>query len=128
MQQNSANITEPIKSVSENVESVRNRIAKASNTTSPGGIDSDELTGQINPETIFGELQNLRKKYDAVVEYTVHLTAERDLMVQRLEQAERDAREVLRRNKNSNSIESPKASKKSDKIEKKSMMKVSRYL
>jgi hypothetical protein len=26
---------------------------------------------------IYGDLQNLRKKYDAVVEYTVHLTAER---------------------------------------------------
>jgi hypothetical protein len=75
------NSTEPIKSVSENVESVRNRIAKASNLSSPGGIDNDDITSQINPESIFGELQNLRKKYDAVVEYTVNLTAERDLMV-----------------------------------------------
>jgi hypothetical protein len=49
--------------------------------SSPGGIDNDDITSQINPESIFGELQNLRKKYDAVVEYTVNLTAERDLMV-----------------------------------------------
>jgi hypothetical protein len=82
-QQNST--VEPIKSVSENVESVRNCIAKASNLNSPGVTDSDDGTNQINPESIFGELQNLRKKYDAVVEYTVHLTAERDLMVQKLE-------------------------------------------
>ncbi len=29
-------------------------------------------------EALLAELQSLRKKYDAIVEYTVHLTAERD--------------------------------------------------
>jgi hypothetical protein len=32
----------------------------------------------MSPEALLAELQSLRKKYDAVVEYTVHLTAERD--------------------------------------------------
>ena len=43
-----------------------------------------------SPESLFAELQNLRKKYDAVVEYTVHLTAERDTIVQRLEETEKE--------------------------------------
>ena len=43
-----------------------------------------------NPESIFSELQALRKKYDAVVEYTVHLTAERDAIVAQLESSQRD--------------------------------------
>jgi hypothetical protein len=36
------------------------------------------------------ELQNLRKKYDSVVEYTVHLTAERDSIVGQLESAQKE--------------------------------------
>lgn len=36
-------------------------------------------------ETLFSDLQALRKKYDAVVEYTVHLTAERDTILNQLE-------------------------------------------
>jgi len=43
-----------------------------------------------NPDSIFSELQALRKKYDAVVEYTVHLTAERDAIVAQLESAQRE--------------------------------------
>ena len=34
--------------------------------------------------------QNLRKKYDAVVEYTVHLTAERDAIIAQLEASQRE--------------------------------------
>lgn len=44
------------------------------------------------------ELEALRKKYDAVVEYTVHLTAERDTIVAQLEEAQKDlSREVAKR-------------------------------
>lgn len=42
-------------------------------------------------EAVLGELQTLRKKYDAVVEYTVHLTAERDTLVGQLEEYKKDA-------------------------------------
>ena len=35
-------------------------------------------------DEMFTELQNLRKKFDAVVEYTVHLTADRDNIVAQL--------------------------------------------
>ena len=53
---------------------------------------SDNYSSVIaaNPESIFSELQALRKKYDAVVEYTVHLTAERDAIVSQLESAQRE--------------------------------------
>lgn len=48
----------------------------------------EEVPG--SPESIFTELQSLRKKYDAVVEYTVHLTAERDYHFSQLEQLKRE--------------------------------------
>jgi hypothetical protein len=48
--------------------------------------DSAQNTGG-SYEAVFTELQTLRKKYDAVVEYTVHLTAERDTIVAQLEEA-----------------------------------------
>ncbi len=43
-----------------------------------------------SPESIYAELQSLRKKYDAVVEYTVHLTAERDYHFTQLEELKRE--------------------------------------
>lgn len=66
-------------------------------TESPITTNIDKLRSNYNIESItgsdygtaeryssapgtdpFAELQSLRKKYDAIVEYTVHLTAERD--------------------------------------------------
>ena len=43
-----------------------------------------------NPNVLLAELQALRKKFDAVVEYTVHLTAERDSIFTQLEGAQRE--------------------------------------
>lgn len=79
-------------SVSENVETVRSRLsavsehanAVASQESSGGGLSA------ASPDAIFVELQTLRKKYDAVVEYTVHLTAERDAIVSQLDTASRE--------------------------------------
>ena len=39
---------------------------------------------------VYIELQNLRKKFDAVVEYTVHLTADRDNIVAQLTETKRE--------------------------------------
>jgi hypothetical protein len=42
------------------------------------------------------ELKNLRKKYDTVVEYTVHLTAERDLVIAQMSELKKQLnREVF---------------------------------
>lgn len=51
--------------------------------------------GNSSSEAIFSELQTLRKKYDAVVEYTVQLTAERDTIVSQLEDAKRSKKTPL---------------------------------
>lgn len=73
----------PAATVSENVENVRSKLSIHE--------PSDNYSSVIaNPESIFSELQALRKKYDAVVEYTVHLTAERDAIVSQLESAQRE--------------------------------------
>ena len=92
--------------VSENVENVRSRLsagAAENTTTTPGrSTVSDEgnaHSGSANPDAIFGELQGLRKKYDAVVEYTVHLTAERDAIVSQLETAQRELTKEKNRKK-----------------------------
>jgi hypothetical protein len=70
-------------SVSEGVDNVRSRLAR--NT-----VEADSVTTSGNPDLILMELQNLRKKYDSVVEYTVHLTAERDSIVGQLESAQKE--------------------------------------
>lgn len=78
-------------SVAEGVENVRNRLARSTG-------DNDAASLGNSPELILTELQNLRKKYDAVVEYTVHLTAERDSIVGQLEVAQKELnREKLRK-------------------------------
>jgi len=77
-------------SVSENVESVRNRL-NVSEGGNRGAEDTpNAISASATPEAIFSELQSLRKKYDAVVEYTVHLTAERDAIVSQLEVSQRE--------------------------------------
>jgi hypothetical protein len=71
-------------SVSENVESIRSRLS----ANSEG--NTQDAQSVASPDAIFSELQTLRKKYDAVVEYTVHLTAERDAIVSQLDTANRE--------------------------------------
>jgi hypothetical protein len=68
--------------------------AGSSRAAATGG--AEEVPG--SPESIFTELQSLRKKYDAVVEYTVHLTAERDYHFSQLEELKREiAREKAKK-------------------------------
>ena len=109
--------SEPARSVSENVDLVRNRLARSTNadgTIGSPGMRGDETATMASPESLFAELQNLRKKYDAVVEYTVHLTAERDTIVQRLEETEKElTREQARRRAAQNEL--PKGARKADK-------------
>lgn len=89
-------------SVSENVENVRSRLsAGGEGSAATPGRNADEgiALGATNPDAIFGELQGLRKKYDAVVEYTVHLTAERDSIVSQLESSQRELTKEKNRKK-----------------------------
>lgn len=89
-------------SVSENVDSVRNRLTR-------NAAEADSVTTSGNPDLILVELQNLRKKYDAVVEYTVHLTAERDSIVGQLEAAQK---ELTNRDKQRKKVDGSVATKK----------------
>lgn len=66
------------------------------------------------PDALLAELQSLRKKYDAIVEYTVHLTAERDYHFSQSEE-KRNAEEKLREKSRKKSAEIPK-SKSGDKL------------
>jgi hypothetical protein len=61
----------------------------------------DEVPG--SPESIFTELQSLRRKYDAVVEYTVHLTAERDYHFSQLEELKKEVAKEKAKKKMMNS-------------------------
>jgi hypothetical protein len=84
-------------SVSENVESVRGRLSAVESVSeSVSGVSS-------TPEAIFAELQSLRKKYDAVVEYTVHLTGERDAIVSQLDSAQRELTKEKGKKRDTNS-------------------------
>lgn len=65
---------------SNGAETVRGVLAR------PPGPD-EHLSG--NSADSVKELEALKKKYDAVVEYTVHLTAERDTILAQLEVAQR---------------------------------------
>mmetsp|Transcript_30778 Transcript_30778/g.57394 ORF Transcript_30778/g.57394 Transcript_30778/m.57394 type:complete len:305 (+) Transcript_30778:118-1032(+) len=93
-QEDSGGTTKPTPSIAENVEMVRNRISSMENSADHKHVHAD-VSG--NPDAIISELQSLRKKYDAVVEYTVHLTAERDYHFSQLEEVRREyAREKSR--------------------------------
>lgn len=83
-------------------------------------IDDDE---PMSPEKMFAELKEFRLKYDKVVEYTVRLTAERDLMVQRLEGTEKEL--VLSRRKTTHYDLSGNTQKADKMAEKKSFLTVS---
>jgi regulator of replication initiation timing len=95
----------------------------ADSSSAGRGGPADE-TASSNPDNLYAELQNLRKKYDAVVEYTVHLTAERDTVLQRLEEAQKElARETTR--KRSQQTETPRGASKTDKgVERRNIQKV----
>lgn len=77
--------------VSANVEALRSRLAR------PQSLPDGDA-GASDPDTVFSELLSLKEKYDTIVEYTVHLTAERDSIVTQFEDLQREyAREVSQR-------------------------------
>lgn len=74
----------------------------ATNDPNSGGMGglSDMKANDSDPDQVFAELQSLRKKYDDVIAYTVHLTAERDSLITQNEETRRElAREAQRRKK-----------------------------
>jgi hypothetical protein len=74
--------------ISENVENVRSTLTRVSAPLTMDDVIRD-------PSMVLTELDSLKKKYDAVVDYTVHLTAERDTIVAQLEQTQRElSREI----------------------------------
>ena len=99
-------------SVSANVEALRSRLAR------PQSLPDGDA-GASDPDTVFSELLSLKEKYDAVVEYTVHLTAERDSIVAQFEDLQREyAREVSQRksvDKSSGGVNNNGGTKSSDK-------------
>lgn len=53
-------------------------------------LEQTQTSGSGGGDNVLNELQTLRKKYDAVVEYTVHVTAERDTVVAELEELKKE--------------------------------------
>lgn len=138
----------PLRTHSEGGQDLRNRLKRsgdsttnvADNNTGGGeavdssavaaGGSSSSFPSNATPEAIFAELQSLRRKYDAVVEYTVHLTAERDAIVAQLDLAQTEIAKEKRKNKNEGADgagANSKAGKKGDKAngDKKVVEKVS---
>ena len=74
--------SKPSVSIQENSEDLRSKLSRNKN--------KEQEVSNLSPEVIMTELQNLRKKYDSVVEYTVNLTSERDSIVAQLEAAQRE--------------------------------------
>jgi len=102
-----AKAPKPFSTVSENVESVRSRLGATESARDDSGVST--------PEAIFAELQSLRKKYDAVVEYTVHLTGERDAIVSQLESAQRELAKEKAKKRGDSSSSNGKGDKNADK-------------
>lgn len=99
-----------------NADAIRNRLLRTDNSSASDNNNTGGRSGLSNsPDTIITELQSLRKKYDAVVEYTVHLTAERDSIVAQLENSQRELLKEKAKKKNDNN-QSPNGNQlKSDK-------------
>ena len=108
-----------MRSASENVDTIRNRIAKESITNV-----QVEHNAEIPPENMLSELKSLRNKYDGVVAYTVRLTAERDVMVQKLEGTEKEIANLRKKSNNSDGSSVGEASKADRIMEKQTNLKV----
>ena len=108
-----------MRSASENVDTIRNRIAKESITNV-----QVEHNAEIPPENMLSELKSLRNKYDGVVAYTVRLTAERDVMVQKLEGTEKEIANLRKKSNNSDGSSVGEFSKADRTMEKQTNMKV----
>jgi hypothetical protein len=105
------------RNVSGNVENIRNHVSAEAPTNQR---DDDDV---MTPESAFAELKVVRKKFDDLVEFTVRLTAERDIMVQRLEGTEKEL--LLSRRKGNQSDSQSNIQKQDKVVEKKSFLKVS---
>jgi len=90
-----------IPTVSNNVETVRNRLARERGNSFG---DADRQEGlPANQEAAMRELLSLRKKFQAVSDYTMQLTAERDSMKAKFEALQREiSREDNRRSAEGN--------------------------
>jgi hypothetical protein len=70
------------------------------NTISPTSYSQSEASqADRPPEQLFSELQNLKNKYDEVIAYTVHLTAERDTLCAKNDEIDRELRREIARKK-----------------------------
>lgn len=78
-----------------------------------------ETTNGAESKLLSQELQNMRKKYDDVVEYTVHLTSERDNLLQQLEVAQKELNKEKAKRKDG----SGQSTKLGEKIDKKQLDK-----
>lgn len=70
---------------------------------------STDYSGSVNPD----QLKTLKKKYDAVVDYTVRLTADRDELAAQLDQLQREAVKDSKEPKKKD-VSSKKVDKKSE--------------
>jgi hypothetical protein len=73
--------------VLENEQIVQNRLNKIKSSVAEGKGKTND--SNLNSDSTLLELANLKKKYDSVVEYTVHLTAERDTIVAQLDEVKK---------------------------------------
>lgn len=94
--------------ISKNARIIEERLLKKKNAMIDGNVDESPMS----EATTTAELANLRKKFDSVVDYTVQLTAERDLLVKHLEDIKR---ELGRKKGAENSSSKEKGEKKIDK-------------
>mgnify|MGYP003385672062 FL=1 len=93
---------EPIRSTSENVDLIRKSLAAGGTSPSSGqrgtggGTPSSPSAAGIYDAN---DLQILKSKYDTIVEYTVHLTAERDMIAAQLDVLKREYSNMNEQNK-----------------------------
>lgn len=93
-----------------------------SHSTEEKGEDDD-----LSPESLLLNLKNQRMKYNAIVDYTVLLTAERDTIQQRLEESDRElSRENAR--KRGNGGDPPRAKKDEKILPKATVQQVAHFL
>ena len=80
----------PEVSISENVDILRNRLANESILLSDVGLGPGGMHGMMTKEMILDDLDKLKQKLDAMINYTVKLTAERDSLMLALEAAQKE--------------------------------------
>lgn len=77
----------PTRNNRDNLDRTMDTLTRAASTRSAIGDNANNSMNSNNDDNtdIMNSLQNLRKKYDSLVEYTVHLTAERDMLFTQIE-------------------------------------------